>query len=111
MIGGSVPLMMMFTVYMPHDRTALATADALGQIIRIINSRAPFKVTRVIPDDEKEFIINKYNEIHNQGFLPRLNEFIERAQSIKSNISNKLLAFTYSVNLDLTSFEGLKRHI
>jgi hypothetical protein len=65
----------------------------------------------VIPDDEKEFIINKYNEIHNQGFLPRLNEFIEKAWSIESNISNKLLAFTYSVNLDLTSFEELKRHI
>jgi hypothetical protein len=65
----------------------------------------------VIPDDEKEFIINKYKEIHNQGFLPRLNEFIEDSQSIESNMSNKLLAFTYSVNLDLTSFEGLKRHI
>ena len=51
----SVPLMMMFTVHMPHDRTALATSDGLCQVIRTINSRAPFKVTRVIPDDERTF--------------------------------------------------------
>ncbi len=65
----------------------------------------------VIPDDEKEFIIKKYNQIHDQGFLPRINDFIQEGQSIESNISNKLLAFTYSVNLDLTSFEGLRSHI
>jgi hypothetical protein len=43
--------------------------------------------------------------------LPRLHDFIEEAKSLESNISNRLLALTYSVNLDLTSFEELKRHI
>jgi hypothetical protein len=37
-----------------------------------------------------------------------LYNFIEESSSIESNLSNKLLAFTYSVNLDLNSFEALR---
>ncbi len=33
------------------------------------------------------------------------------AGGIEANKSNKLLAFTYSVNLDLTAFEVLRKHI
>jgi hypothetical protein len=33
------------------------------------------------------------------------------AGGIEGNKSNKLLAFTYSVNLDLTAFEVLRKHI